>query len=103
MIDNQLISDNFLLSPMGKPETSGYKEFDDEYRGWRIWLDCPNGGILAVDILHYERGLWLGCSTCEKFDYDDDEGIVNYAKEIIDKIESFLDGLSGQLSLLEVV
>lgn len=87
---------------MGNPETSGYKEFDDEYKGWKIWLDCPNGGILAVDILHYERGLWLGYPTTEEFEYDDNEGIVNYARKVIDEIESFLQSLSGQLSLFEM-
>lgn len=40
--------------------------------------------------------------TTEEFEYDDNEGIVNYARKVIDEIESFLQSLSGQLSLFEM-
>lgn len=101
MINNKLIYDNFPLSPLGHPETSRYTEFDEEYKGWKIWLDCPNGEILAVDILHYERELWLGTPTYEEFEYDDDEKIIAHAKKLIDEIEVFLESSPDQLSLFD--
>ena len=56
------------------------------YRGWAISLEIPNGGIIAVDILHLESGERYTRCTEEEYDYFDDEGIVAMAREAIDAV-----------------
>ena len=57
----------------------------EEYRGWKIALAIPNGGVLAVDIL--KEGKCWGKPTEEEFGYDD-EAVLNHAKSVIDQIEN---------------
>lgn len=34
---------------------SSSDEPDEAYKGWNIWLECPNGGILAVIVQKGEK------------------------------------------------
>lgn len=73
-----------------------------DYGDWQIALEIPNGGILAADIIHKPTGGWWGCLTYEKFGYYDDDGIIAFAKQVIDEVEQQLAVVPGQLSLFEV-
>lgn len=72
------------------------------YRGWEIALDIPNGGILAVDIIHCDTQGWWGSPTEEQFGYYDGDAIIAFAKSVIDEVEKELVEVPGQLSLFEV-
>lgn len=90
---NIVIAENFLVSSMGHPKNSGYQEFDSNWKEWDIYLDRQSCGIIAVDILHFRCGLWLGVPTSEEFPPDApdaDEQIIGYAKKLIDSIEAYL-------------
>jgi hypothetical protein len=97
-----LIVENCEISCMGIAGHCLYTdaEYRGEYRGWKIYLSSPpNGGILGFEIIHYSKDLWLGSLTFLDFDYCDSDGIVAYAKENIDKVETYLASISGQLQL----
>jgi hypothetical protein len=59
------------------------------YRGWSIYLDRPNGGVLGVDIIH-EAG-WWGRPTYEEFGYYQGEAIGDFAKAVIDQVSGYLN------------
>ncbi len=69
------------------------------YKNWSIYLDIPNGGILAVDIIH-ESG-WWGRPTYEEFGYYHGTLIKDFAKSVIDEVERCVMAVPGQLSLFE--
>ncbi len=98
-----LVVENCEISCMGNAKECPYTDFKTEYREWKIWLDCPNGGILAFEIISENHNLWLGLPTfpgcLRSFDYHDSDGIIAYAKENIDKVENYLSSLTGQLQL----
>lgn len=75
---------------------------DLQYREWDIYLVSPNGGILGVDLVHRERDYYFTESTHDEFDYADSEGILQYAKDLINQIEEFITSADGQqLNLLD--
>lgn len=87
---------------LGSGEESGYLDEElESYRNWEIALSVPNGGIIAVDIIHRDTGGWWGYYTEGTFDYHDEEGIIAFAKRVIDEVERELESVSGQLSLFE--
>ena len=97
-----LIVENCEISCMGNVQQCLYTDadFKAEYRGWKIYLSSPpNGGILGFEIIHENKDLWLGSLTFLDFDYCDSDGIVACAKENIDKVETYLASISGQLQL----
>jgi hypothetical protein len=78
------------------------KPDDLQYREWTIYLVSPNGGILGVDLVHRERDYYFTKETYPNFDYADSEGILQYAKDLINQIEEFIASAdSQQLNLLE--
>jgi hypothetical protein len=88
--------DQFGFIHMG--EECDYPENEIQpYRGWGIHLDIPNGGILAVNIIH-ESG-WWGRPTDEEFGYYHDTLIRDFAKAVIDEVERCLAEVPGQLNL----
>lgn len=89
------IRGKFSLVSMGDV-SSFYNDVDEEYRGWLISLVCPNGGILAVDLVHKERGFYFCKQTHPEFDYEDDDGILKHAKELINQIEDFIASADNQ-------
>ena len=92
---DQLI-DQFGFIHMGKE--CDYPENEIQpYRGWGIYLDIPNGGILAVDIIH-ESG-WWGRPTDEEFGYYHSTLIRDFAKAVIDEVERCIAEVPGQLNL----
>jgi hypothetical protein len=75
---------------------------DLEYREWSIYLVSPNGGILGVDLVCREHDYYFTKATHAEFDYADSEGIIQYAKDLINQIEDFMASADGQqLNLLD--
>ena len=88
--------DQFGFIYMG--ESPDYPDNEiQSYKGWGIYLDSPNGGTLAVDIIH-ESG-WWGRPTEEEFGYYHNALVRDFAKTVIDEVERHLAELSRQLSL----
>jgi DNA-directed RNA polymerase subunit RPC12/RpoP len=94
---DQLV-DQFGFIHMG--EECDYPENEIEpYKDWGIYLDIPNGGILAVDIIH-ESGYW-GVPTSEDFGYYHGTLIRDFAKAVIDEVERCVAEVPAQLSLFK--
>lgn len=96
------IKEKFSLVSMGDVG-SFCDNVDEEYRGWLISLVCPNGGILAVDLVHKERELYFCKQTHPEFDYHDREGIKIYAVALINEIEDFIASADGQQPAIPVL
>ena len=66
------------------------EEFEAKYRGWDIYLACPNGGIIGVDIISPEREMFSCVTEFDgldwSFGYHDYEGIMGWAKRGIDAV-----------------
>jgi DNA adenine methylase len=80
-----------VLAELGFNEVDirGYEplDCDEEYRGWKIYLPCPNGGILGADLTSPDERVF--CCITEfpgpwHFDYNHYEGILGHAKRAID-------------------
>ena len=96
-----LLEENLFVF-MGDVSESGYTDEDFEhYKDWSIYLDFPNGGLTAVDLIHRPSGLWFGRPTENEWDYDQDEEVTAFAKETIDWIEQELNAAPGQMELLQ--
>lgn len=73
----------------------------ESYKDFEISLDIPNGGIIAIDLIHRESQEWFSFSTTEKFGHNDEEGVTAFAKKVIDEVEAEMKETPGQLSLFE--
>jgi transcription antitermination factor NusG len=85
---------------MGSSTTSGYgAEEMEAYKDWDIYLDIPNGGMLAVDLIHRPTRGWWGIPTEGRFDYHECDEAIAWAKTIIDAIEAKLGNEPEQTDL----
>jgi hypothetical protein len=75
-------------------------EPDEVYKGWEIWLECPNGGVLAA-IIRKEEQIF---DTPTFLDYD--PGDITASDSILTEARCFIDELEPEptyplLELLE--
>jgi hypothetical protein len=103
----KLLEDDHAFAWMGNSATSGYADEDlESYKDWEIYLDIPNGGMLAVDLIHRPTSGWWGFPTEGKFSYYECDEAIAWAKQVIDQVEHQLNGLNlaeYQLSLAHQV
>lgn len=87
----------------GRADECPFLEEDlESYKDFEISLDIPNGGIIAIDLIHRESQEWFSFSTTGKLDYSDEESIIAFAKKIIDEVEAETRETPGQLNLFGV-
>lgn len=69
------------------------------YHDWKVCTESPNGGLLAVSI---NDGInWYSCPTFDLFGYNDWDKAIDWAKRVVDEVESkrVLEATAIQLSL----
>ena len=92
-----MMSDN-NWTELNHDDISFNDEVSEEYKGFKIVLDCPNGGIISVTFFD-EYEIW-GCLT-EAFYEDkhhDSDWHIELAKQKIDEL--IQERQQGQLAFL---
>jgi hypothetical protein len=87
---NYLIHCGFAPTYLVKPDDNDFAK-SIEYKGYSIWAEYPNGGMVAISIMQ----IWLsqmfsfpcGVKGVEPFfDYHESDKAIEWAKSIIDGI-----------------
>lgn len=83
------VKERFSLAIMGSPENF-HNQPDLEYRDWIISLIILNKGILGLDLVHQGYGFYFCKPTHPQFDSNDDVGVLDFSKDLINQIEDFI-------------
>ena len=89
-INNLLMQKGFIWVDYSQNIDYYLDEDLESYKDWEIYLDIPNGGVLAVDIIHRDSGGTWSYSTYPQFDYLDADKIIDFVRSTIDEIENKL-------------
>ena len=84
ILDKTVLADfGFIPWPVQEGERL---ETTEIYRGWEIYLEIPNGGIVAVNITQQSTGERFTALTEGQFDYFHYDGVVGFAKQAINAV-----------------
>lgn len=72
-------------------------EYVSSYRGWRIYIAIPNGGILGAGITNQKEAYCFDSSTLKQDLFFDELWHIQRCKQKIDEL--FLEQHQGQLCL----